>query len=152
MARSIGAASGDGHDVTTIVTNALNIAAEAVLRPSVRCVALGGTARPESYETTGPIAAHALGQVWLDVAVIGLAGLTAGEGAWCRHDDEAAIGRLLVNRASRVIAVTAEGKLGQRAFALLTGIERLDDLVTTAEPGHPEVARLREAGVVVHHA
>ncbi len=38
----------------TIVTNALNIATEAVLRPHVQCVSLGGVARPESYEVTGP--------------------------------------------------------------------------------------------------
>jgi len=34
--------------VVTLVTNALNIAAEAVLRPHVQCVSLGGVARPES--------------------------------------------------------------------------------------------------------
>ena len=40
----------------TVVTNALNIATEMVLRPAVRCIGLGGVARSESYEQTGPIA------------------------------------------------------------------------------------------------
>lgn len=46
----------------TIVTNALNIATEAVLRPHVQCVSLGGVARPESYEVTGPLATLVLQQ------------------------------------------------------------------------------------------
>ena len=56
----------------TIVTNALNIATEAVLRPHVQCVSLGGVARPESYEVTGPLATLVLQQLWLDVAIVGV--------------------------------------------------------------------------------
>ncbi|MEU6203986.1 DeoR/GlpR family DNA-binding transcription regulator, partial [Micromonospora musae] len=37
----------------TVVTNALNIATEMVLRQSVRTVILGGVALPQSYELTG---------------------------------------------------------------------------------------------------
>ena len=46
----------------TVVTNALNIATEMVLRPFIRCVSLGGVARPESYELSGPLAAMGPGR------------------------------------------------------------------------------------------
>ena len=52
-----------------MVTNALNIATEMVLRPAVRCIGLGGVARSESYEQTGPIAIAAMSQLWLDLLV-----------------------------------------------------------------------------------
>ncbi len=80
----------DGREIT-LVTNALNIATEAVLRPHVQCVSLGGVARPESYEVIGPLATLVLQQLRLDVAFVGVSGLTAREGASCRDEEEAAI-------------------------------------------------------------
>ena len=44
----------------TVVTNALNIAAEIAVRPNLKLVVTGGVARPESYELVGPIAEASL--------------------------------------------------------------------------------------------
>jgi DeoR family transcriptional regulator of aga operon len=139
----------DGRELT-LVTNALNIATEAVLRPHVQCVSLGGVARPESYEVTGPLAALVLQQLWLDVAIVGVNGLTAREGATCRHEDEAAIIRTMIERSRRVICVATGDKLGQRTFASICPAARIDHLVTSVGADPEEVAALREAGVDVH--
>ena len=138
----------DGH--ITIVTNALNIATEAVLRPHVQCVSLGGVARPESYEVTGPLAQLVLHQLWLDVAVVGVNGLSAREGATCRHEEEAAIIRTMIERSKQVICVATGDKLGGRTFASICPAERIDHLVTTVGADRAEVDALREAGVEVH--
>lgn len=138
----------DGH--ITIVTNALNIATEAVLRPHVQCVSLGGVARPESYEVTGPLAQLVLHQLWLDVAVVGVNGLSAREGATCRHEEEAAIIRTMIERSKQVICVATGDKLGGRTFASICPAERIDHLVTTVGADRAEVEALREAGVEVH--
>jgi DeoR/GlpR family transcriptional regulator of sugar metabolism len=134
----------------TLVTNALNIATEAVLRPHVRCVSLGGVARPESYEVTGPLAQLVLEQLWLDVAIVGVNGLTANEGATCRQEDEAAIIRTMIARSRRVICVTTGNKLGVRAFASICAADRIDHLVTTTDAPEAELASLRDRGVTVH--
>ncbi|HEX2705459.1 MAG TPA: DeoR/GlpR family DNA-binding transcription regulator, partial [Candidatus Lustribacter sp.] len=65
-------AEASARPALTVVTNALNIATELVLRPYIRCVTLGGVARPESYEVTGPLARMVLEQLWLDVVIIGV--------------------------------------------------------------------------------
>ncbi|WP_347354310.1 DeoR/GlpR family DNA-binding transcription regulator [Intrasporangium sp.] len=134
----------------TIVTNALNIAAEAVLRPHVQCVSLGGVARPESYELTGPLAQLVLEQLWLDTAIVGTNGLTAAEGATCRLEDEAAIIRLMIARSRTVICVATGDKLGQRTFASICPADRIDHLVTTSDAPAEELAALRKAGVTIH--
>jgi DeoR family transcriptional regulator of aga operon len=134
----------------TIVTNALNIATEAVLRPHVQCVSLGGVARPESYEVTGPLAQLVLQQLWLDVAIVGVNGLSAREGATCRHEEEAAIIRAMIERSRQVICVATGEKLGMRTFASICPAERIDHLVTTVGADRAEVDALREAGVEVH--
>ena len=86
----------------TVVTNALNIATEMVLRPHVRTVTLGGIARPGSYELVGPLAALVLEELWLDVLVLGVDGFDAVAGATCRHGGEAGIDAHMVRRARTV--------------------------------------------------
>ena len=134
----------------TIVTNALNIATEAVLRPHVQCVSLGGVARPESYEVTGPLATLVLHQLWIDVAIVGVNGLSAREGATCRHEEEAAIIRTMIERSKQVICVATGDKLGVRTFASICPAERIDHLVTTVGADPEEIGALRDAGVQVH--
>lgn len=134
----------------TIVTNALNIASEAVLRPHVQCVSLGGVARPESYEVTGPLATLVLQQLWIDVAIVGVNALSAREGATCRHEEEAAISRTMIERSRQVICVATGEKLGVRTFASICPAERIDHLVTTVGADRDEVDALRAAGVEVH--
>ncbi len=140
---------GEDGPALTLVTNALNIAAEAVLRPHVQCVSLGGVARPESYEVTGPLAAQVIQQLWFDVAVVGVNALSAAEGATCRFEDEAAVVRAMVERSRRVVVVAGAAKLGERTFAAICPAERIGTLVTTADEAAPEVAALRERGVEV---
>lgn len=150
VARSLTAREDLVQPGLTLVTSALNIAVEAVLRPHVRCVSLGGIPRPESYEVTGPLAAAGLSQLWLDVAILGVNGLSAHEGATCQHEDEAAVSRLMVERAREVVVVAAASKLGQRAFTVICGSEEVTTLVTTAAEDDPRVAELRDAGTTVH--
>jgi DeoR family transcriptional regulator of aga operon len=133
----------------TVVTNALNIATEMVLRPFVRCVSLGGVARPESYELSGPLATMVLGELWLDTLVLGVDAVSGSEGAMCFHEGEAGINSIMVQRADRVVVVATGAKVGARAFARICPVTEIDLLVTddSADPG--AVADLRAAGVTV---
>ena len=133
----------------TVVTNALNIATEMVLRPFVRCVSLGGVARPESYELSGPLASMVLGELWLDTAVIGVDAVSAEAGATCHHEGEAGINALMVQRAERVIVVATGAKLGGRAFARICPASQIDLVVTDDSADPAAVAGLRAAGVTV---
>ncbi len=79
----------------TVVTNALNIAAELAVRQNIKIVVTGGVARPQSYELTGPLATGVLEQVALDVAILGVDGIGAEAGATAHHEGEASINRLI---------------------------------------------------------
>lgn len=150
VARSLTARDDLSTRGLTLVTSALNIAVEAVLRRHVRCVSLGGIPRPESYEVTGPLATAGLSQLWIDVAILGVNALSAHEGATCHHEDEAAVSRMMVERAREVIIVAAEPKLGERAFTQICEASQMTHVVTTAGDTDPRVADLRAAGATVH--
>ena len=133
----------------TVVTNALNIATEMVLRPYIRTVTLGGVARPQSYELTGPLASLVLEQLWLDVLVLGVDGFDAAGGASCFHEGEAGVNAQMVARSDRVIVVAGADKLGRRAFARICPISAVDVLVTETGADPDRVEALRAAGVEV---
>src|SRR3712207_6652245 len=106
----------------TVVTNALNIATEMVLRPHIRMVTLGGVARPESYELVGPLAMKVLDELWFDVLFLGVDGLSPDAGASCMHVGEAEINSLMVRRAGTVVVVAGSEKLGRRTFARICDV------------------------------
>ncbi|MBW5484235.1 DeoR/GlpR family DNA-binding transcription regulator [Streptomyces bambusae] len=131
----------------TVVTNALNIAGELAVRPQFKIVLTGGVARPQSFELTGPLARSVLDQIMVDTAVLGVDGFDVADGAATRHEDEAAVNRLLCERARRVVVATDSSKLGVRAFARICGTSAVDVLVTDA--GLPDAgARAFEAAGV----
>ncbi|BAJ30185.1 MULTISPECIES: DeoR/GlpR family DNA-binding transcription regulator [Kitasatospora] len=137
-----------GHGLT-VVTNALNIANELAVRPQVKIVVTGGVARPQSYELIGPLAAQVLGELALDTAVLGVDGFDAGHGATAHHEGEAAVNRLLAERARRVVVAADSSKLGHRAFARICGLEAVDTLVTDDRVPDGLAAAFAEAGVTV---
>ncbi|GGR51021.1 DeoR/GlpR family DNA-binding transcription regulator [Streptomyces roseolus] len=133
----------------TVVTNALNIAAELAVRPQIKLVTTGGVARPQTYELVGPLAAGVLNEVVLDTVVLGVDGIDPELGAMAHQEEEAGISRLFAERASRVVVVTDASKLGRRAFARICGLDRVDLLVTDTAVDAGTADRLAEAGVRV---
>ncbi|CAM5266419.1 hypothetical protein SFUMM280S_05709 [Streptomyces fumanus] len=101
-----------GTPALTVVTNALNIANELAVRPQFKIVLTGGVARPQSYELVGPLADGVLGQITLDVAVLGVVGLDATHGAAAHDEAEAAVNRLLCERAERVVVAADSARAG----------------------------------------
>ncbi|MCX4510968.1 DeoR/GlpR family DNA-binding transcription regulator [Streptomyces sp. NBC_01619] len=141
-----------GSPALTIVTNALNIANELAIRPQFKIVVTGGVARPQSYELIGPLADGVLSQITLDVAVLGVNAFDVVHGAAAHDEDEAAINRLLCERAQRVVVAADSTKLGARAFARICATEEVDTLVTDAAVTEETAARFTEAGVTVVRA
>lgn len=143
---------GSGAPAITVVTNALNIATEMVLRPHVRMVVVGGFARPQSYELVGPLAGLVLDELWLDVLVLGVDGFDVVGGATCYHAGEAGVDAHMVRRAERVIVVAGSQKLGQRTFARICPASAVHTVVTDTDAPADLVAEMTAAGITVHQA
>lgn len=138
-----------GSPALTVVTNALNIAGELVIRPQFKIVLTGGVARPQSYELTGPLAQQVLGQLTMDTAVVGVDAFDPADGAATRHEDEAAMNRLLCDRARRVVIAADSSKLAVRAFARICPTRSVDVLVTDTGLSDAVTAEFEASGVEV---
>jgi DeoR family transcriptional regulator, aga operon transcriptional repressor len=138
-----------GRPALTVVTNALNIAHELVIRPQIKLVVTGGVARPQSYELTGPLADGVMSGITLDIAVLGVNAIDVERGAYVHHEGEASINRLLAERAQRVVVAADSSKIGKRAFARVCDLGPIDVLVTDSAILPEAAARFAEAGIEV---
>ncbi|GAB3280663.1 DeoR/GlpR family DNA-binding transcription regulator [Kineosporia babensis] len=133
----------------TIVTNALNIAYELSVREHVKIVVTGGVPRSQSYELVGPLVAATLREFSLDLAVLGVDGLTGRFGATTIHEGEAEVSRQIATVARRVVVAADSTKLGRTTFARICPLEQIDTLVTDLPPAADVGAALEAAGVEV---
>jgi DeoR family transcriptional regulator of aga operon len=132
----------------TVVTNAINIAAELTGHAGIRLVVVGGIARP-SYELVGPAAEAMLSNYHLDVAFIGVDGLTPEEGCTTYDEMEAQTDLAFLSRARRSVVVADSTKLGRVTFARISLLSGVTDIVTDRGALPEQLAALRQAGVQV---
>lgn len=140
--------SPDGAPLT-VVTNALNIANELLVRSRMKIVVTGGVVRPQSFELVGPLGGGILREVTLDIALLGVDALDVTLGAAAHHEGEAAMNNQMVARARRVVIIADSSKLGAHAFARICPIDRVETLVTDSGASVETVRAFREAGVNV---
>ncbi|QSB15084.1 DeoR/GlpR transcriptional regulator [Natronosporangium hydrolyticum] len=133
----------------TVVTNALNIANELLVGSRMKVVVAGGVVRPQSYELVGPLGAALLAEVNLDLVLLGVDAINVGLGAAAHHEGEAAMNRLMVQRARRVAIIADSSKLDGQAFAQICATDQIETLVTDAGADPTLVAGFTAAGLRV---
>ena len=137
------------RDDLTIVTNAINIAAELAVRSNVRIVVTGGVARSASFELVGPLAELVLDHVNVDIAFVGVDGISARAGLTTHREIEAHTNQVMLERAGRVIAVADSTKLGAIALARICSCDTLHGLITSAGAATEERDAIAALGVEV---
>jgi DeoR family transcriptional regulator of aga operon len=133
----------------TVVTNALNIANELIVRSRMKIVVTGGVIRPQSYELVGPLATGILRELTLDVAFLGVDAFDATLGAASHHEGEAAMNSLLASRARKIIVICDSSKLGRHAFARVCPVEKVHTVVTDSAATDEDIAPFLAANLVV---
>ena len=136
-------------DRLTVVTNALNIASELAIRRNLKLVVTGGWARSESYELVGPLAEATLAGLQLDLACVGVDGISARTGLTTHHEAEAHTNLTLMEHARRVIVVADGSKVGNAAFARIASVDRVNELITDGSADPAALEEIRDAGVEV---
>lgn len=118
------------HPSLTVVTNAINIAAQLVMRPQIKTVMTGGVVHARSYELVGPYSDVVLEKITMDIAFIGVNGIDPIVGATVHDEGEASVNSLMARRATRAVVVADSSKIGRKAFATLGGPKVLTTLIT----------------------
>jgi DeoR family transcriptional regulator of aga operon len=97
----------------------------------------------------GPLAEATLAGLNLDVAFLGVDGISAEAGLTTHHEAEAHTNLALLERARLVVAVTDGSKVGRVAFARICPLEGVGELITDPSADPAALDEIREAGIDV---
>ena len=135
-------------DDLRVVTNSIGVATELAGLPGVEVTVTGGTLRG-TLELIGPLAEQSLPNLFVDMAFIGVDGLTVEHGLTTYNQAEAQTNRTMIAQARSVVVVADHTKFGRRTMALIVPISRISAVVTDAGVAAEQLDALRMAGVEV---
>jgi DeoR family transcriptional regulator of aga operon len=133
----------------SVVTNALNIAAELCVRPNLKLIVTGGVSRSASYELVGPLAESTLSNINIDIAFIGVDGVDRDAGLTTQNETEAATNRALIERSRKAIVVADSSNLGRVVFASICPLSAVAELITDSGADPAQLEALRTSGLKV---
>jgi DeoR family transcriptional regulator, aga operon transcriptional repressor len=132
----------------TIVTNAVNIAAELSGTP-VDVILTGGTLRKNSFSLVGPIAEETLHRLNADLLFLGVDGFDVHYGLSTPNLLEAKVNRVMVEVAKRTVAACDSSKFGRRSLSLIVPPEALHQVISDRGAPKSDIAALKKAGIEV---
>ncbi len=139
----------DREDVR-VFTNSLR-AASVLGQGRAEVYLPGGRVRRGELSLVGSLAARELARYWLDVAFVGIAGLTR-DGCFEYSPEDNEIKQVYLARARRVVVLCDSSKFGRMSVVRVCDLERIDVLVCEAEPPPALAAALARAGVALRLA
>ncbi|CAI6083940.1 DeoR/GlpR family DNA-binding transcription regulator [Cohnella sp. JJ-181] len=132
----------------TVITNALNIAAELASK-QIPTIMTGGMLLESTHSLVGPIAAQSLSGMAFDRAFLGATGLSDEHGFSNSNLYEAEIKRLAVRQAKDVTVVLDHTKFGARVLVSFAGLADVRRIVTDRLPEDGLGQACRDAGVEI---
>ncbi|MFK7696202.1 DeoR/GlpR family DNA-binding transcription regulator [Paenibacillus sp. HJGM_3] len=134
-----------GADIT-VVTNALNVAAELNGR-QVQTLVIGGVLREATSSLVGPFAEEIMQKMAYDRVFLGASGFTLEHGFNNSNVYEAELKRIAMTKGAEVNMVLDHTKFGYQSLASFATLRQVNRIITNAAPPDEIVAACREAGV-----
>lgn len=119
----------DSDDIT-VVTNDAGVLAELIAKKHVQIVMLGGALRRKNMAFYGAQTVAAMDELLVDKLFLGVDGIDMEGGVTTHFENEAMLNRLMVKKATEVIAVTDSSKFGRKCLHKIIDVEDLDVLIT----------------------
>jgi DeoR family transcriptional regulator of aga operon len=132
----------------TIVTNAVNIAAE-LAGTELEVILTGGALRKNSFSLVGPMAEETLRHLNADILFLGVDGIDVRYGLSTPNSLEAKVNRLMVASAKRTVAVCDSSKFGRRSLSRIVPLSALEEIITDRGISKIDAEALEDAGIQV---
>jgi DeoR family transcriptional regulator of aga operon len=132
----------------TIITNAVNIAAE-LSGSSLEVILTGGTLRKNSFSLVGPIAEETLRRLNGDILFLAVDGFDVQHGLTTPNLLEAKVNRAMMDVARIVVAVCDSSKFGRRTLSSIAPPSGVHYLITDRGVPKADLAAVRKSGIQV---
>jgi len=132
----------------TIITNAVNIAAE-LSGSSLEVILTGGSLRKNSFSLVGPIAEETLRRLNADILFLGVDGFDVRHGLSTPNLLEAKVNRAMMDVARLTVVVCDSSKFGRRSLSSIAPTSAFHRLITDRGIARADLAALKKAGAQV---
>jgi DeoR family transcriptional regulator of aga operon len=132
----------------TIITNAVNIAAE-LSDTGFEIILTGGTLRKNSFSLVGPMAEDMLTQIRADILFLAVDGFDTKIGITTPNILESRVNRAMVNASRKVVAVCDSTKFSRSSMALIVPPTAVQTVITDDQISDASADALRSAGIEV---
>lgn len=132
----------------TIITNAVNIAAE-LAGTSMEVILTGGILRENSFSLIGPLAEDALQRLSADLLFLGVDGFDVNFGLTTPNLLEAKVNRVMMKIARHRVVVCDSSKFGSRSLSLISAASEIHQVITDRNISESDLAALQDAGINV---
>jgi len=132
----------------TIITNAVNIAAE-LSGSALEVILTGGTLRKNSFSLVGPIAEETLRRLNADILFLGVDGFDVHHGLSTPNLLEAKVNRAMMDVARVTVAVCDSSKFGRRSLSAIAPLSAVHHLISDRGIPKADLAALKKTGIQV---
>lgn len=132
----------------TIITNAVNIAAE-LSGSNLDVILTGGSLRQNSFSLVGPLAEEGLRQINADILFLGVDGFDVQYGLSTPNLLESKVNRAMMEASKVVVAVCDSSKFGRRSLSVIAPPSALQYVITDRGIPKADLAALQKSGVEV---
>lgn len=130
----------------TIVTNAVNIAAE-MGDTDFEIILTGGTLRKNSFSLVGPMAEDTLAQIQADILFLAVDGFDPRVGFMTPNVLESRVNRAMVKASRKVVVVCDSTKFERSSMALIGPPSAVHTIITDDQIAESSAQALRSAGI-----
>jgi DeoR family transcriptional regulator of aga operon len=132
----------------TIITNAVNIAAE-LAGTDFEVILVGGTMRKNSFSLVGPLAEDNLDELHADILFLGVDGFDLEVGLTTPNFLESRVNRAMVKAARQVVAVCDSTKFNRRSLSRIVPPGAIHHVITDQNLPKDIEDALRGMGIAV---
>ena len=132
----------------TIVTNAVNIAAE-LSDTDFEIILIGGTLRKNSFSLVGPLAEDVLREIHADILFLGVDGFDTQVGVTTPNVLEARVNRAMVKASKRVVVACDSTKFNRCSLALIVPTTSIHAVITDSQISEADTEALKSAGIAL---
>jgi DeoR family transcriptional regulator of aga operon len=132
----------------TIITNAVNIAAE-LSGSAVEVILTGGSLRKNSFSLVGPIAEETLHKLHADILFLGVDGFDVQYGPSTPNLLESRVNRAMIEISKTAVAVCDSSKFGRRSLSLIAPPSSLQYVITDSGIPDSDLSALTKSGIEV---
>ena len=133
----------------TVITAALNIAAELMHHSQIEIIQLGGLLRKSSSSVTGMYAEKILEDFSCSKLFLGVDGIDIDFGLTTTNIMEAQLNRKMIETAQKTIVLADSSKFGKRGFGKICRIEDIDQIITDSGISDHMLDMLKSMGIEV---